>query len=205
MLHKNTDYPPPFRLLIVRRPWNLYFLHTFSDSDYQSALLFTERGKNMARSIIKGSLGAWIWINRIQKEKHWRGSHVQGAFMKVRPVARVGRRDGEWWGPGWWLTVLSAVLTGFSHVRFFATLWTVAHQALLSMGFPRQEYYSRLPCPPPGDLSNPGIEPRSLMSPALAGGFFTTSATWKDLKYVQIWIEQFHFQAIILWIFLTIS
>ena len=58
-----------------------------------------------------------------------------------------------------------AVLTGFSRVRLFATLWTVAHQALLSTGFSRQEYYSRLPCPPPGDLSNPGIEPRSLMSP----------------------------------------
>ena len=52
-----------------------------------------------------------------------------------------------------------------------ATPWTVAHQAPLSMGFPRQEYWSRLPFPSPGDLSNPGIEPAS---PALAGGFFTT-------------------------------
>ena len=47
------------------------------------------------------------------------------------------------------------------------------------MGFSRQEYWSRLPCPPPGDLPDPGIEPMSLMSPALAGGFFTTSATWE--------------------------
>ena len=60
-----------------------------------------------------------------------------------------------------------------------ATLWTVACQAPLSMGFSRQEYWSRLPCPPPGDLPDPGIEPMSLMSPALAGGFFTTSATWE--------------------------
>ena len=48
-----------------------------------------------------------------------------------------------------------------SHVRFFATLWTVICQALLSMGFSRQEYWSGLPCPPPGDLPNPGIELRS--------------------------------------------
>ena len=55
-----------------------------------------------------------------------------------------------------------------------ATLWTVACQAPLSMGFSRQEYWSGLPCPPPGDLPNPGIEPVSLTPPALAAGFFTT-------------------------------
>ena len=54
---------------------------------------------------------------------------------------------------------------------------TIAHEAPVSMGFSRQEYWSGLPYPPPGDLPNPGIEPASLMSPALAGGFFTTSAT----------------------------
>ena len=55
--------------------------------------------------------------------------------------------------------------------------WTVAHQAPLSMGFSMQEYWSGLPFPPPRDLPNPGIEPMSLTSPALAGRFFTTSAT----------------------------
>ena len=59
-----------------------------------------------------------------------------------------------------------------------AILWTVAHQAPLSMGFSRQEYWRGLSCPPPGDLPNPGIESGSL---ALAGGFFTTSATWEAL------------------------
>ena len=58
-----------------------------------------------------------------------------------------------------------------------ATLWTAARQASLSMEFSRQEYYSELPFPSPGDLPDPGIEPVTLMSPALAGGFFTTSAT----------------------------
>ena len=57
------------------------------------------------------------------------------------------------------------------------TLWTVAHQVPLSMGFSRQEYWCGLPCPPLGDLPNPGIEPMSLISPALAGRFFTISTT----------------------------
>ena len=65
-----------------------------------------------------------------------------------------------------------------------ATLWTVAHQAPLSMGFSRQEYRSVLPCPPPGHLPDPGIELVSLMSPALSGGFFTTSPTWEALMDV---------------------
>ena len=50
-----------------------------------------------------------------------------------------------------------------SHVQLFETLWTVAHQAPLSMGFSNQEYWSGLPCSSPGDLSNPGTEPRSLV------------------------------------------
>ena len=61
----------------------------------------------------------------------------------------------------------------------FVTPWTVVCQAPLSMGFSRQEYWSELPCPPPGDLPNPGTEPESLMSPALAGMFFTISVTWE--------------------------
>ena len=51
------------------------------------------------------------------------------------------------------------------------------HQAPLTIEFPRQEYWSGLPYPSPGDLPDPGIEPKSLASPALAGGFFTTNAT----------------------------
>ena len=56
---------------------------------------------------------------------------------------------------------------------------TVARRAPLSMGFPRQEYWSGLPCPPPEDLPRPGMEPTSPASPALAGGFFPTSTTWE--------------------------
>ena len=72
------------------------------------------------------------------------------------------------------LTCMCAhALSHFSHVRLFVTPWTVALQAPLSMGFSRQGYWSGWPCPPPRDLPNPGIEPVPLMSPALAGRFFT--------------------------------
>ena len=70
----------------------------------------------------------------------------------------------------YWLGFCCAVLSRFSCVRLFAVLWTIAHQVALSMGFSRQEYWSGLPCPHPGDLPDPGIEPVSLTSPALVGG-----------------------------------
>ena len=63
------------------------------------------------------------------------------------------------------------------HVELFVTLWTVARQAPLSMGFSRQEYWNRLPFPPPGN--DPEIEPAS---PALAGGFFITEPPEKPLQ-----------------------
>ena len=74
---------------------------------------------------------------------------------------------------------VNIMLGRFSCVRFFATPWTVAHQAPLFMGFSRQEYWSGLPFPTPGGLPHLGSEPASFTSPALAGRFFTTSTTWK--------------------------
>ena len=73
----------------------------------------------------------------------------------------------------------SRVLSRYSRVRLFATLWTLALQAPLSLGFSRQEYWSGLPCPPPGHLSDPRIKPASLMSPELVGRFSITSTTWE--------------------------
>ena len=78
-------------------------------------------------------------------------------------------------------TINSCVLNHFSHVCLFVTPWTVACQASLSMGFSRQEYWGGLPCSPPGDLPDPGIETVSLKSPALAGGFFTTELPGKPI------------------------
>ena len=101
------------------------------------------------------------------------------------------RKSSRWWLLGWRRNrgkrkafqkiffkpyKCACVLSRFSHVQLFATLWPVAYQALLSMEFSRQEYWSGWPCPPPGDLPNPGIEPAS---PALVGVFFTTNTTWE--------------------------
>ena len=72
-----------------------------------------------------------------------------------------------------------SVLSRFSHIQLFVTLWTVARQASLSTGFSRQEDWSGLPCPPPGDLPDPGIELVFPAAPALAGGFFTAESLGK--------------------------
>ena len=86
------------------------------------------------------------------------GSSVHGIFQ-----ARVLE-----WG--------AIAFSGSSPVQLFATLWTVARQAPLSIGFRRQEYWSRLPFPSPGNLPDSGIE---ALSPALAARFFTCRATWE--------------------------
>ena len=87
----------------------------------------------------------------------------------------------------WWICIRSALimlwlcvcmLSCFSHVHHFVILWIVAHQAPLSMGFSRQEYWSGLPFPSPGNLPNPRIKSTSLMSFALIGRLLTTSPTW---------------------------
>ena len=70
------------------------------------------------------------------------------------------------------------LLSHFSHIRLFAAPWTVARQAPLSMGLPRQEYWRGLPLPSSGHLPNSGTEP---VSPVVAGGFFTTEPLRRSL------------------------
>ena len=124
-------------------------------------------------------LGLWTsrgvtWLT-IQRFRLRSPNPVLFAQLEVRQVtrkiSRLDKQDG-------YVLVHACMLSCFSHVWLFVTLWTEAHQAPLSMEFPRQGYWSGLPSPPPRDLPDPGIKPMSLMSPALAGGFFTTSATW---------------------------
>ena len=81
---------------------------------------------------------------------------------------------------------LCARVRALSHVQLFATSWTVAYQAPLSMEFSSQEYWSRLPFPTPGDLPDPGIKPTSHVSPALAGGFFTTLPPGKSIALPKV-------------------
>ena len=77
------------------------------------------------------------------------------------------------------LCVCVYVLSHFSYVQLFATLWTIASQASLSMEFSRQEYWNGLPFLSPGDLPDPGIEPVSPTAPALTARFFPTRPTWE--------------------------
>ena len=80
-------------------------------------------------------------MNESKEHKHLRALHPFGEVMSI-----------------WGLFIL--VVKSFSRVRLFLTPWTIAHQAPLSMEFSRQEYWSGLPFPSPGDLSDPGIKPR---------------------------------------------
>ena len=77
------------------------------------------------------------------------------------------------------------MLSNFSHVWLFATLWTVARQAPLSVEFSRQEYWSWFPCPPPRDLPDPGIELASLMSLALQAGSLLLAPPGKPLRMTE--------------------
>ena len=74
-----------------------------------------------------------------------------------------------------------------SYVQLFVTLWTVACQAPLSMGILQAKYLSKFPCPPSGDLPNPGIKPAPLMSP---GRFFTPRATWEAITRLQLKVTE---------------
>ena len=77
------------------------------------------------------------------------------------------------------LREVCTVLSHFCRVQLFVTLWTIAHQAPLSMGFSWQEYLSGMPCPPPRDIPDQGIEPSALKSRVMAGRLFITSTTWE--------------------------
>ena len=123
----------------------------------------------------------------VQLERHVRplktpwNSWCTGIYQRDG-AGRPQGRNGVPASPVTWVVtsqLAQLALSHFSCVQLSATLWTVACQAPPSMGFSRQEYWNGLPCPPLWYLPDPGIEPVSLTSPALAGGFFTTSTTWE--------------------------
>ena len=89
----------------------------------------------------------------LRQEDSWQQHHVEIFYVRLLGSCTKIHMEGR-----------VCPLSHFSRVRLFATLWTVAPQAPLSMGFTRQEHWSGLPCPPPGDLPSPGIES---MSPRL--------------------------------------
>ena len=77
------------------------------------------------------------------------------------------------------------MLSCFSCIQLFATLWTLAHQSPLCMGFSRQEYWSGLPGPPLGDLPDPGVEPASPVAPALQADSLLLSCWVTQIKYIK--------------------
>ena len=113
------------------------------------------------------------------------GVRVQGLLtrgqIQALPWTVSASLKGDETGPRaqWGNASLDPCIYVLSHVQLFVTSWTIACQAPLSTGFSRQEYWSCLPFPTPGDLPDPGIEPASLVSPALAGRSFTTEPLGK--------------------------
>ena len=119
-------------------------------------------------------LAAWKWDEQFYHGFCWNSCFfcillVTSFFLNCTKMEWVLWKTVSFWN----------VCCHFSYVWLFATLWNIVPQASLSMGFSRQKHWSGLQCPPPGDLPDPGIKALSLMSPALAGGFFTTSTTWE--------------------------
>ena len=107
---------------------------------------------------------------RMKKREGWRG-WVGEKKKEIRKLDRRKEREAS--------AFACLVMSGS------ATPWTIARQTPLSMGFLRQEHWSALPFPSLGDLPDPGLEHASLVSPALAGRLFTTSATWETLFHTR--------------------
>ena len=116
---------------------------------------------------------------------HWRRKwQPTPVFLPGEPQGQQSLVGCRLWGRRVrhdWSNLAAAVAAAAAVLRCSVVwpYWTVAHQAPLSMGFSRLEYWSGLPFPCPGYLPDPEIEPASLESPALAGRFFTTSAIWE--------------------------
>ena len=129
-----------------------------------------------------GGSEAWGWCSTDTAREQ--GRHVRrSSGCKGVPASLL---QGQIWHSSNRMPVISdnslvCLLSHFSCVRLFVTPWTVAHQAPLSMEFSRQEYWSGLPCPPPGDLPNAGSEPRS---PALQADNLPLSHQGSPHKYI---------------------
>ena len=132
---------------------------------------FIKNGRDCCLSVKWGHSENMCPIYKLDKELS-PDTEFADTLILDSPTSRILRNNT------WYLTTCVCILSHFSYVQLLAIPRTIAPQAPLSMGFSRQEYWSGLPCPPPGDLLDPRIERVSPMSLALAGRFFTTSTTW---------------------------
>ena len=145
----------------------------------------------------------WVWVN--SGSWWWTGRPGVLQFMGSQRVGHDWATELNWvsstqcYSYLLFLCMHAYVLSGFSCVPLFVT-----PMAPLSMGFSSQEYRSGLPFPPPGNLPNPGIKPMSLLTPALASGFFTISATWEALLFLNLWLNHSLFLSLLLCIFLIL-
>ena len=112
----------------------------------------------------------------LKKKKRCKNTTLIGWFWKLNEMIMQIIQHPVW-------HTVCAVLGHISCAQLFVTLWTIAHQVPQSMGFSRQEYWSWLPFPTPGELPDPRIESTSLISPVLAG--ITASGTWETLAHGQ--------------------
>jgi len=154
---------------------------SFFPQHFWKAFLIAHRGHDCSTSVVwslnnlrAGFIRKWLWIPDPPLAVGSVVSYL--TCFSFNFIVKWG-----WWCVFWGLCMCAWVLSHFSCVQLSVTPCTVALQAPLSMGFSRQEYWSSLPCPPPGDLPDPGTELTSLTSSALAGGFFYHWATWEAL------------------------
>ena len=146
-------------------------------------LEYNEVGECIAMPTIKSGM-YWAFDKcflRGKKKKRGKEGSGEGGTDEGKKEDREGRGTSCFFP---FMQVLHmCMLSHLGCVWLFAVLWMVPCQAPLSMGFSRQEHWSGLPCPPSGDLPEAGIELLSPASPALGGGFFTTSTTWETHTY----------------------
>ena len=137
-----------------------------------------------------GNLEVWFksWNLQVESYKEWQVTMLKVKWAVQTIGAQIEKRECSLRAKdarkGLGVTC-ACVPSCFTHVWLFVTLWTLAHQALLSMGISRQEYWSDPPCPPLGDLPDPGIEPTSPTSPASAGDSLPPVLCGKPLGVTQ--------------------
>ena len=134
----------------------------------------------MAKLLYYLASASYFTANSHQPQLHTQTTSFFPSPLAVRPLHSFFSFSAIHHLPFLYLHACMSLIC-FSCVQLFATLWSVAHQAPLSMGFSRQEYQSELPFSSPADLPNPRIEPKSLMPPEFAGRFFTTSTSWDTI------------------------
>ena len=132
------------------------------------------------------SMLSTIMLNRCINERERNGQYLMSGWIDRWWVVQMGRQINDTYIHTQVIEYGNhhgaCELSRFTCVQLFAILWTRACQATLSMEFSRQQYCSGFPCPPPGVLLDPGIEPTCVsQSSALAGGFFTTITIWEAL------------------------